>query len=182
MPKGAIVAKLKRSSAILAAGSCFLISCVLFVVGCSTTQPPAAPPDTRAADEAAVRKADTDWSAAAQSKQADAWVAFYTDDTVVLPPNDKMTSGKENIRKVVGELLAMPGLVISWEPAKVEVARSGDLAYTYGTYQLAFNDPKGKPVTDHGKYAEVWKKQADGGWKCVLDTWSSDLPAAPPSK
>jgi ketosteroid isomerase-like protein len=182
MPKGAIVEKLPRSSAILAAGICFCISCVLFVLGCSSTQPPPAPPDTRAADEAAVRKADTDWSTAAGSKQVDSWVAFYTDDTVVLPPNDRLTSGKENIRKVVGELLMMPGLVISWQPTKVEVARSGDLAYSYGTYQVAFNDPKGKPVTDHGKYAEVWKKQPDGGWKCILDTWSSDLPAAPPSK
>jgi ketosteroid isomerase-like protein len=180
MPKEAIVAKVRRSSAILTAGLSLCISCVLFVAGCTSTQPPA-PPDTRAADEAAVRKADTDWSTAAQSKQVDSWVAFYTDDTVVLPPNDKPTSGKENIRKVVSELLAMPGLTISWQPAKVEVARSGDLAYTYGTYQVTFNDPKGKPVTDHGKYAEVWKKQPDGGWKCVLDTWSSDLPAAPPS-
>ena len=181
MPKGAIVAKPRRGSAILTAGICLSISCVLFAVGCNSTQPPA-PPDTRAADEAAVRKADADWSTAAQSKQVDSWVAFYTDDTVVLPPNDKLTSGKEGVRRVVGELLAMPGLAISWQPAKVEVARSGDLAYTYGTYQLAFNDPKGKPVTDHGKYAEVWKKQPDGAWKCVLDTWSSDLPAVPPSK
>ena len=172
----------QRNRGILVTGACLCISLVLFFfLGCSSTQQPAQP-DTRVADEAAVRKADTDWSNAAQSKNPDAWVAFYTDETVVLPPNDKLTSGKDNIRKVVGELLAMPGLVMSWQPTKVEVARSGDLAYSYGTYQVSFNDPSGKPVTDHGKYAEVWKKQADGGWKCVLDTWSSDLPAAPPSK
>jgi hypothetical protein len=26
---------------------------------------------------------------------------------------------------------------------------------------------------------ESWKKQADGNWKCIVDTWNSDLPAAP---
>jgi ketosteroid isomerase-like protein len=62
----------------------------------------------------------------------------------------------------------------------VEVARSGDLGYSQGTYDLTFNDPSGKPMTDRGKYLEVWKKQADGSWKCAVDTFNSDLPAAPP--
>lgn len=26
------------------------------------------------------------------------------------------------------------------------------------------NDASGKPVTDRGKYLEVWKKQTDGTW------------------
>lgn len=44
-------------------------------------------------------------------------------------------------------------------------------------YDLAFKDPKGNPVTDRGKYLEVWKKQSDGTWKCIVDTWNSDLPS-----
>jgi len=141
--------------------------------------PPPAPADTRAADEAAVRKADADWAQAAQSKQADAWTAFYADDAVVLPPNSKMENTKEGIHKTIADLLALPGLSVNWQTTKVEASRSGELAYTYGTYELTSNNAKGKPVTDHGKYAEIWKKQSDGNWKCVLDTWSSDLPATP---
>jgi len=38
------------------------------------------------------------------------------------------------------------------------------------------NDASGKPVNDHGKYVEVWEKQADGKWKCGTDIWNSDLP------
>jgi ketosteroid isomerase-like protein len=75
--------------------------------------------------------------------------------------------------------LMLPGLNLSWEPSKVEVARSGDLAYTQGTYRMAFPDPHGKPTTDQGKTLEIWRKQADGTWKCVADMWSSDLPATP---
>jgi ketosteroid isomerase-like protein len=146
---------------------------VLF--GCT----PAAPPDTRAADEAAIRKADADWVKAAQTKQADAWVAFYSDDAAVLPPNDKLATTREAIHKSVAALLGLPGLAIGWQPVKVEVARSGDLGYAYGAYQLTFTDPKGKTITDTGKNVEVWRKQSDGGWKCIVDTWNSDLPAAP---
>lgn len=35
-------------------------------------------------------------------------------------------------------------------------------------------------MTDKGKFLEVWKKQADGNWKCVADMFSSDVPVAGP--
>ena len=140
---------------------------------------PAALPDNRAADAAAVQKADADWSAAAQSKQGDAWLAYYADDAVVLPPNEPLAMTKDDIQKSVTDLLALPGLSVSWQTTKAEAARSGDLAYTYGTYELTSNDAKGNATTDHGKYSEVWRKQADGNWKCIVDMWSSDLPLAP---
>jgi ketosteroid isomerase-like protein len=144
----------------------------------SCAQPqPAAPPDNRAADAAAVQKADEDWSKAAQTKQIDAWMGFYGDDAVLLPPNDKMATSKDAIRKGIADVLALPDLSISWQPTKAEAARSGDLAYTYGTYQLAWKGAKGKPMSEQGKYSEVWKKQADGSWKCIVDMYSSDAPA-----
>ena len=152
---------------------------VLSLTGCNSSQQQAA--DTRAADEAAVRKADAEWVKAAQTKKVDDWVAFYADDAVVLPPNDKTVTGKDSIRKPIAELVGLPNLSISWTPIKVEVAKSGDLAYLYGTYQLSASGPDGKPMDDHGKMLEIWKKQADGNWKCIVDTWSSDLPAAAPA-
>jgi ketosteroid isomerase-like protein len=165
-----------RSRHVVVGLSCCLL---LLVPGCAP-QEPAAAPDNRAADEAAIRKADMDWANAAQSKQVDAWVAYYSDDAMVLPPNEKLSTGKEAIRKAIGDLLAAPGFSVKWETAKVEVARSGDIGYSQGTYELTMNDPKGNPVTDHGKYVEIWKKQPDGSWKCAVDMFNSDLPAAPP--
>jgi len=148
----------------------------LFFTACGKSEPP----DNRAADAAAVQKADADWSAAAQSKQADAWVAFYANDAVVLPPNAPTLTNKDAIHKAIADLLALPGLSVSWQTTKAEAARSGDVAFTYGTYELTSNDAKGIPTTDHGKYSEVWKKQADGSWKCAVDMWSSDLAVAAP--
>jgi len=149
----------------------------VFSAACAQPQP-AAPSDNHATDAVAVQKADADWSKAAQTKQADAWVTFYADDAVVLPPNDKMATTKDAIHKTIAGLLALPDLSLSWTTTKAEAARSGDLAYTYGTYQLAWKGAKGKAMSDKGKYSEVWKKQADGSWRCVVDMWSSDLPTA----
>jgi ketosteroid isomerase-like protein len=48
---------------------------------------------------------------------------------------------------------------------------------------MTTTDPKTKkPVTDKGKYAEVYKKQADGSWKAVADMDSSDTPLPAPGK
>jgi len=175
------MAKLRRKSAAVRNIYCSLVLLslsVLSMTGCNLSQQA---PDTRAADEAAVRKADADWVKAAQTKKVDDWVGFYAEDAVVLPPNDKTVTGKDSIRKPIAELLGLPSLSISWTPTKVEVAKSGDLAYLYGTYRLSATGPDGKPMDDHGKMLEIWKKQADGNWKCIVDTWSSDLPAAAPA-
>jgi len=66
-----------------------------------------------------------------------------------------------------------------WKATKIEVAKSGDLACVSGTYEETTTDSSGKSVKDHGKYIEVWEKQADGKWKCGADIWNSDLPATP---
>jgi len=55
-----------------------------------------------------------------------------------------------------------PGVSVSWQVSEVEVSRSGDLAYLMGFYLVTLKDPQGKPVKDHGKLVDVWKKQVDG--------------------
>ena len=126
--------------------------------------------------EQALRDLDTQWSAATGAKDLDKTVSFYSDDAIVMPPNASAARTKEAIRKLWQGLIASPGFVISWKATKIEVAKSGDLACLSGTYEFAMNDASGKPVNDHGKYVEVWEKQADGKWKCGTDIWNSDLP------
>ncbi|MBM3804644.1 MAG: DUF4440 domain-containing protein [Acidimicrobiia bacterium] len=153
-----------------------LLCLTLCLLSASCQQQPTTPPDTRAADEGVLRAGDIEWSKAAGAKDLERCVSYMADDGVMLPPNAPAASGKDTIRKAWTEMLALPGLVLSWQPAKVESARSGDIGYTQGTYEMTVNDAKGKPQSDRGKYLTVWKKQADGTWKCVMDMFNSDLP------
>ena len=160
----------------------FRIACyglALLALGCS--QQPPAPADTRAADEATIRDTDIAWSKAAEAKDLNATVAPYADDASAFAPNAPIATGKQAITQMWTGIFQAPGAAVSWEPVKVEVARSGDLGYAHGTYQLTMNDPAGKPLTDRGKYVTVWKKQADGSWKVVADIFNSDIPL-PPAK
>jgi ketosteroid isomerase-like protein len=132
--------------------------------------------------EAAIRKADADWAAAARTASVEAWMAFYAADVVILLPNDQLASDKELVRHSVSRLLALPHFSIAWSPIKVEVASSGEQALLIEAYELRFGGARGAPVSDRGRRLEIWRKQADGIWKCVVDTWNLDEPiaAAPP--
>lgn len=150
----------------------FFLGFSVLLSGC---QPPA-PADLSAAAVEAVRAADIAWEKAFSGRDTTAAIAAIEPTGSVLAPNGPIATGPEAIRAVFAGWYAMPAMTLHWQLAAVEAARSGDLAYSRGTYELTFNDPKGKPVTDHGKYATVWRKQADGTWKVVLDMFNSDLP------
>ena len=117
----------------------------------------------------------------AGAKDVDKTVSYYSEDAVVMPPNGPSATTKEAIRALWKDLLT-DLRSISWKTKKVEVAQSGDLAFSSGTYEVTLNDPTGKSVNDRGKYVVVWKKQADGSWKCGTDIWNSDLPATAEKK
>lgn len=148
----------------------------LFSSACGSSTPP----DTRAADEKAIRDLDAQWSKAAASNNLDAVLAYYTDEASLLPPNEPIADNRQAIRASWAAFL-VPGTSLSWEANRVDVSRSSDLAYTQGTYQATMKDAKGAMVPDHGKYVEVWKKQADGKWKVVADMFNSDVAMAAPA-
>jgi ketosteroid isomerase-like protein len=131
--------------------------------------------------ELILRNLDAQWSKAAAARDLERTVAYYSEDAIVLPPNAARATTKQAIRNVWKDLLASPGLVITWKPKKVELANSGDMAWVSGTYHLIMNDANGKQINDRGKYLEVWKKQGDGNWKCGADIWNSDLAASAPA-
>ncbi len=141
----------------------------LLATGCA--QP--SPPDTRAADEAAIRAADVAWSQAAAAKQVDAVLNFYTDDASSLVDKGPIATGKQAIGDSWRDLFNM-GYAISWQPTKVEVAQSGDLGYSQGTYEQSITGLQGTPVMSKGKYVVVWKKDAAGAWKAVSEIANSD--------
>lgn len=130
------------------------------------------PPTTQASDEQAIRAADAEWSKAASAKDVDKTVSFYSDDAVVLPPNEPAVTSKDGIRNLWKGFLDSV-TEIGWKATRAEMAKSGDLAVVTGTYEMTMKDG----TKDRGKYCEVWEKKADGKWKCGTDMFSSDLPA-----
>jgi uncharacterized protein (TIGR02246 family) len=140
-------------------------------------------PDTREADERAVRECEIEASKAIAAKDLEGFLSFFADDASGFYPNMPIITGKDALRQAWKTVLAMPGFSFSFELVKVEASRSGDLAWGHGTCTRTMNDATGKTVTDKGKYVIVYKKQTDGKWKVVADIGNFDLPeAATPAK
>jgi len=130
--------------------------------------------DSRSVEQA-LRDLDAQWSKAAAAKDVEQTISYYSDNAIVLPPNATTAATKEAVRGVWKDMLASPGLAISWKPTRVQLSKSSDMGWVSGTYELTMNDASGKPINDRGKYLEVWEKQTDGNWKCRADMWNSDL-------
>jgi ketosteroid isomerase-like protein len=129
------------------------------------------------ASRSALKTADAEWNKSLNN--VDSFVTFLMPDGAILPPNEPGVSGTDAVRTWASKMIAMPGFSVTWEASVADVSQSGDLGYTSGAYQLSMQGPAGAPISDHGKYLTVWKKDATGAWKVVLDTFNSDVAMAP---
>ena len=151
-----------------------VVSLPPLTTGCGSAPAPVAQaPDTRDDDEAAIAAASKDWRDAQAAKDLPKCVSFYADDGEILPPGYPLVTGKEDLRKEWEKILAMPG-TWRWSASKIEVARSSDIAYETGAYELTTTDAKKQPVISTGKYILVWTKQDDGKWKIAEDIENAD--------
>lgn len=119
-------------------------------------------------------QADREFARAAELHSvANAFREFAAPNAVSLPMGEAPVRGREAIHK---SLLDVPAGALSWSPVAGEISRSGDLGYTWGTYQFRVREGDAPTAVRHGKYVTIWKKQPDGSWKYVLDTGNSSPP------
>ena len=99
---------------------------------------------------------------------------LYTEDTILMPPNDDMVRGRRGTVEFWSASLKM-GLRNA-TLFTMEAQRSGDEIREIGSYKLRVVPEHRKAYEDIGKYLMVWKQQPDGSWKLQKGIWNSDLP------
>ncbi len=162
---------MKRTAAV-----CGAALAALFMTGCNQAMP-----DTREADAKALRENETQWNQDYVAKDVDKIAAHYADNAVLMGPGMQASTGKDAIRKALKDMVSDPSLTLKFQASRVEVAKSGDLAFTQGSYTMTMTDPISKQViNDHGSYVTTYAKQADGSWKAAADIATSELPPPPP--
>jgi len=130
----------------------------------------------------ALRDTEARWNQDIASRDPDKWASYYTDDAVLMVQGEPAINGKAAIRSALQQMTSDPNMSLKFQASKAEVASSGDLGYTQGTYTLTVTNPQTKKVvTDHGSYVTDYRKQPDGTWKAVADIATSDVPPAAPA-
>jgi ketosteroid isomerase-like protein len=95
----------------------------------------------------------------------DAFLTYFADDGV-----EVVDGGGFDTKDVMRTRAPwLEGTTLTWTPVKAEMAKSGDLGYTYGNYIFTAKNKEGKLIANYGKYTSIWKKQKDGQWKVMVD-------------
>jgi ketosteroid isomerase-like protein len=95
----------------------------------------------------------------------EAFMAFIADDGLLWRP--RAVNGK----KWMNEHPVTPSdkrPLLAWQPMFAEMAQAGDLGYTTGPWEFK-NDINDTKPSGYGHFVTLWKKQADGSWKFVVD-------------
>ncbi|MFB3061080.1 MAG: DUF4440 domain-containing protein [Candidatus Binatia bacterium] len=150
----------------------FALTMTVLVVGCA---PESGGPIDLDAERLSVLEADRAWSET--PPDVEAFVSGFADGGRFLPPEAPEAHSREDIQEVVSGMFSPPGFSLSWSPNFAGVSQGGDLGYSIGTFEFTVDDAEGNPVTRNGKYTTVWRKQEDGQWKVVSDTFNFDSPA-----
>lgn len=119
------------------------------------------------ADE--IRRIEAQWVSEYASGDAGNLVEHYAPDATLMQPGVPAVRGMDRIAAAMADAIK-DGAAFSITTEKVEVAKSGDWAYSRGTYTLAATNRRDKLDGRHtGSYLTIYKKQDDGSWKAVED-------------
>jgi ketosteroid isomerase-like protein len=117
-----------------------------------------APAAARLVDVAPVVDAERAFARMARDSEVNAAFLHYSaPDGIVFRP------GPVNAREALAAR-PIPRVHLDWWPVYAGIALSADLGFTTGPYSLGEGARKGQ-----GWYFTVWRRQADGSWRWLLD-------------
>ena len=123
----------------------------------------------------AIKADEAKWNKQFAAKDQEGLVDHYADDAFFIGPGIPGTEGSTPIRQVYANASTDPAFQIHFASDKIDVAKSGDLAYARGHFDEQYTDKAtGKVMSDSGSYLTVYKKQDDGSWKAVEDFAAAD--------
>jgi len=148
---------------------------IALAVGCKSA------PDPQS-EAQLIQNDEQQWNQDYIGKDPDKLASYYADDAVLMAPGMSPAVGRDSIRAELKAIVSDPALSLKFRAAKIEVAGSGDLAWTRGAYEMTMTDPQTKKViNDHGSYVATYRKDQNGSWKVVADIATSEVPPGQPA-
>lgn len=99
----------------------------------------------------------------------DKFFSFYAPDATVYAPGMPAIKGAASIRSTMMFAHAK-GTRLQLNTENTQLAASGDIGYTTGTWRLTGADG----AVETGKFVTIWKNQGGGTWRIIEDIVNSD--------
>jgi ketosteroid isomerase-like protein len=117
--------------------------------------------ETNAELKEQVHKAEAAFAKTMADRDLQAFASFLAEESVFFA-RDRVLRGKTQVVEGWRRYYEGAKAPFAWAPERVEVLESGSLAMSSGPVF----DPAGKRV---GTFNSVWRREADGRWRIVLD-------------
>ena len=116
-----------------------------------------------------LRAAEDQFEVLWNQKDAAGLAALYAEDAMRLPPDGSRTVGREAIEGMLGGEFEA-GLA-NLQLDATDFGHDGNLGWVVGNSTIEF--PTGDTMgTGTGNYVVVYRKEDDGVWRIVIDTWN----------
>jgi ketosteroid isomerase-like protein len=117
----------------------------------------------RAADAYVAAMKAGNWKLVAQS---------FTEEAVRIPPYEEPHRGRDAIEAWLGGIAEL----ITYELTRDALDGADGFAYVRGRYAITLR-PAGAPapISDHGDFLEVWRREPDDAWRVAEAVWNTRL-------
>ena len=123
-------------------------------------------------DAAVLMQTSRDRAKAVASRDVERTLSYWADDAIVFEPDMKAIVGKQAIRGMVERGMKDPRFSMTWEPERAVISKGGDMGYLIEHSRVTFADPTGRIRSVFGKGVTIWKKDANGNWKNVVEIFN----------
>jgi len=143
-----------------------LATLAVLLAGCQSQAGPA----DAGADAEAIRAVEDAMRAAYKAKDAEALAALYAPDATLYSASERPRVGAQALLEGLRKDMTDPAFAMTFTTGKTQVAASGDLGYSRGSFTVRYTNPTtGAAASYSGYYLTVFRKQPDGRWAAVED-------------
>lgn len=149
----------------------YVIAVAALSIGLSACSPQAQ--DTEAIALASIEEFNRQYLEAINTGDIDALAALTTEDHMMISSGGTPLSGKQALVDAMTGAFERLTFSESWKPEETVI--SGDLAYQRGTF-IVIATPKsgGAESATVGNFLRIYRRQDDGRWLMVRDSFNSD--------
>ena len=155
-----------------------LVILLCFTFGCQKQAEKAKPEVDTEADIAAIKAYFDQLSSSIEAGDVGRWIALFADDIIKMPPNEAIVKGKEAVRQWGQPWFDNLNMEDSISIDEIEVSGNWAFARVTVTFK-AIPKAGGDTIQDNSKAIWIFKRQADGSWKCSHHIWNSNNPPPP---
>ena len=122
-------------------------------------------------DAAIIEQNYNAWVQVTNARDLELWSSYLAPNASFMPPDAPLLDTRDAILDYYRKAFADPHFSLDCQQLSVDVAQSGDMAWATGECKATFTDMDGEKASGTSRWFKVWLKQADGSWKCRVNTW-----------